>query len=422
MSRVRGYDLSSLDSYSRKIEKIAASLGLNWYPQEFELIDPRTMMATQTYLGMPTFYPHWSFGKQYEITSTLYRHGLTYLPYELVINSNPCRAYLMKDNDLAMQILTMAHVYSHNNFFRNNTHFRKLTDADSVLKFFRLSAERIRSYNADPSIGSKAVERCINAANGLKEQTDLLLFLRDNSTRTIPEWEKDVITVIAKTFQYFKPQIMTKIMNEGWASFWHYKIIRALDLSSTLRSAIGNHHAKVVRFPDDPKDFNPYLVGFTVWEDIAKNHSAKMFRAVSKEEDRSFVEKYLTEELMIRLRLITSSTAGTDILVTRTADESSADAQIIKRILQTKVGLGPIPVIKVHDFDKENGALYLRHFFEGRNLEPAFTNKTLEYVYYFWSSDIALQTVTYRRNLPFVYTFDGTRHTARKKTGNLSFF
>ena len=113
------------------------------------------MIGYEAYVGMPSRYPHWSYGKAYEKNKTLYSFNLTGLPYEMVINSDPCLAYLMRENTLLLQILTMAHVYGHNDFFKNNRLFKEGTKAYYTLEMFKLDADIIRDYINDPSIGYK---------------------------------------------------------------------------------------------------------------------------------------------------------------------------------------------------------------------------------------------------------------------------
>ena len=127
------YSIRDLEEWNEKIEAKVQEYGLDFYPQEFELIGFNEMIGYEAYVGMPSRYPHWSFGKAYEKNKTLYSLNLTGLPYEMVINSDPCLAYLMKDNTLLLQILTMAHVYGHNDFFKNNRLFKQATNAKYTL-------------------------------------------------------------------------------------------------------------------------------------------------------------------------------------------------------------------------------------------------------------------------------------------------
>ena len=162
------YTLKDLEEWNEKIEKKATEFGLDYYPQEFEIVGFNEMLAYEAYVGMPSKYPHWSYGKAYEKSKTLYSLNLTGLPYEMVINSNPSLAYLMNENTLLLQILTMAHVYGHNDFFKNNRLFREGTKAYYTLEMFKLDADIIRSYINDPNIGYSRVEKILDAAHALR--------------------------------------------------------------------------------------------------------------------------------------------------------------------------------------------------------------------------------------------------------------
>src|SRR5689334_19331391 len=154
------YEVSELAEWDKKIQDKAAEFGLDWYPQEFEVCDHNSMLGYMAYSGMPSRYPHWSWGKSYEKLKTLYDYGVSGLPYEMVINSNPAIAYLMRDNSLLMQILTMSHVYGHNDFFKNNFTF-KSTRAELTIESFKARAARVRHYLEDPSIGVEKVEHIL---------------------------------------------------------------------------------------------------------------------------------------------------------------------------------------------------------------------------------------------------------------------
>ena len=154
------YTVKDVEMWNDKIEEVVRSVNLSYYPQEFEIIGYKEMIGYEAYVGMPSRYPHWSFGNAYEKNKTLYRYNLTGLPYEMVINSNPCLAYLMRENTLLLQILTMAHVYGHNDFFKNNRLFKEGTDANRTIEMFKVHADTIRDYINDPSIGYE------NANNG----------------------------------------------------------------------------------------------------------------------------------------------------------------------------------------------------------------------------------------------------------------
>jgi len=162
-------DLEVLQHWEERIAELAVNYGLECYPQEFEICDHHEMLGYMAYSGMPSHYPHWSYGKSFEKLKTLYDYALQGLPYEMVINSNPCLAYLMGDNSTCLNVLTVAHVYGHNDFFRNNFTFSS-TRAEFTLEMFKSHADRVRTYVEDPSIGVERVESILDAAHALSLQ------------------------------------------------------------------------------------------------------------------------------------------------------------------------------------------------------------------------------------------------------------
>ena len=181
------YNVSTLEEWNEIIEKKATEFGLKFYPQEFEIIGFNEMLGYEAYLGIPSRYPHWSYGKAYDKNKTLYSLNMTGLPYEMVINSDPCLAYLMRENTLLLQILTMAHVYGHNDFFANNRLFVEGTKAKNVLEMFKLDAEIIRGYINDPNIGYEKVEKILDAAHAIRYQIPRVIGMKELSDNEIRE-------------------------------------------------------------------------------------------------------------------------------------------------------------------------------------------------------------------------------------------
>lgn len=421
------------------IEEIVKQFGLDYYEQEFELIGYKDMLAYESYLGMPSRYPHWSFGKAYEKNSTTYKYNLSGLPYEMVINSDPCIAYLMKENTLLLQILTIAHVYGHNDFFKNNRLFAIGTKADSTIEMFKFHAQMVRSYINDPSIGYGHVERILDAAHAIKLQTtrvvgekkiadedlrhrlledyknendrnnilepyvkkdppdvskiplepedDILYFLMKYGELT--EWEKNLLNVVRKETEYFIPQIETKIMNEGWASYWHYNILKELNLQDNLHLEFIKRHNDVLA--QGPGYLNPYFIGFKMFEDINKRYGReKIFEVRKLERDESFLRKYLTEELCAEFNLFEYGKSGREYVITEVSDESGWKQ--IRNDLSSSCGMGSVPNIRVIDVSKKDKTLLLEHVFEGRELHLDYAEATLKYVYELWNHTVILRT------------------------------
>ena len=433
------YVLKDLIEWNEVIESKAKELGLNFYPQEFEIIGFNEMLGYEAYVGMPSRYPHWSFGKSYEKNKTLYSFNLTGLPYEMVINSNPCLAYLMRENTLPLQILTMAHVYGHNDFFKNNRLFKEGTRAKLALEMFKLDGEIIREYINAPGIGYEKVERILDAAHairynigrviGRKEMTDeeirknriddykkaienksildMDMVIEEPILDKIPlepyddvvgfiikygkleEWEKDIVRIVKRETEYFMPQIETKTMNEGWASYWHYNILKSLDLPEGLHFEFLKRHNDVVA--PILGGLNPYYVGFKMFEDIERRYGKdKIFEVRAMERDASFIRRYLTQELCEELNLFQYGKKSFDYVIEEVSDEGGWKE--IRDNLAFTAGLGSIPYIRVTDLNTRDLTLTLEHVYDGRELEATYAKETLKYVQQLWGYKVRLLT------------------------------
>lgn len=452
------WDIKTLEEWDARIREKVRAFGLDCYPQEFELCNHNQMLGYMAYSGMPSHYPHWSYGKAYEKLKTLYDYGVSGLPYEMVINSSPALAYLMRDNSLLLQILTIAHVYGHNDFFKNNFTF-KSTRAEFTISGFKAHGKRVRGYAEDPSIGVDKIEHILDAAHAVSLQCrrnlavrkrtpqedrqylqeaarapddpfqtihrrkaytepdlrkvplvpdeDLLLFIRDHNPY-LAEWERDLLTIVHEEAQYFIPQIETKIMNEGWATYWHKRILDSLELPQELQLEFIVRHNQVVR--PFPHGINPYHIGLRVWEDLCRRYddptpeeakelgpdrptgTQKIFEVRETDRDVSFLRRHLTENLIRDLSLFEYETKGEDLVISKVADKEGW--RQVKETLLTTVGMSTVPVIKVEDADYgHNRTLYLTHQHDGRDLQLEYAEKTLSYVYRLWQRDVALETV-----------------------------
>lgn len=438
------YSLKELEQWNSQIEEAAGIEGLNCYEQEFELVSYEDMTAYEAYIGMPSHYPHWSFGKAYERIRTLNKYNLSGLPYEMVINSNPCIAYLMKDNSLLLQILTMAHVYGHNDFFKNNRLFKSGTCAEYTIELFKNHAVRIREYISDPTIGYAKVEKVVNAAHALRYQCartiganklkyeevkkrlqesdkkiesdfplleplqhkyseepdlkriplepeeDLLFFI--GIYGRLEEWEKDIINIIREETLYFIPQIETKIMNEGWASYWHYSLLNKLNLPQQLHFEFLRRHNQVVK-PHEGR-LNPYYLGFKIFEDIYKRNPEnlkKIYDVREIERDESFIRRYLTKELCNELKLYEYEKDGNEYVVSEVADDEGW--MKIRDTIANTTGLGSIPLIQVTDWIQKENSLLLEHVYDSRELELNYANETLRHLVDLWGGRVILNTI-----------------------------
>lgn len=425
------YTLKDLEDWDEKICELGRKNGLDWYPIAYETINYYEMIGAMAYHGLPSHYPHWTYGKSFERTHTFYNSGLEGLPYELIINSDPSIAYLMLENPLYLQILIMAHCIGHSDFFKNNRTFAE-TDAKNAPIRFRNASKRIRKYIEDPSIGIEEVEKVLDACHALQYQVDrrgrfrlsekelrekyseivkndkdaawknfnidkhplepeydILKFVLENNKKLLP-WQQDVISIVNEESKYFWPQIRTKVMNEGWASFWHYRMCHQLELPDELHLPILKTHNQVIR-PLGLK-LNPYHLGFEIFKDIEEKHGIEeCFLAREVCNDENFIMQYLTREKAEELNLFTFSPKGRknpDWTIDDIMEDQDSWEEIRRAVIKSVAG-NMIPVIYVEEVTEKN-ELILRQEHDGRDLELDYADNCVRLLRNIWNGDVKL--------------------------------
>ena len=313
-------------------------LGLNTYPNQIEVITAEQMLDAYASTGMPQLYQHWSFGKHFAQSEAGYRKGHMGLAYEIVINSNPCISYIMEENSATMQCLVIAHAaFGHNHFFKNNYLFGQWTDAEGILDYLTFAKRYITT--CEERYGHTAVERLLDAAHALQAQgihryprkkphnlkqeearerereahreaiyndlwrtvpgkatpsgkvqsetlrramldlpqENLLQFLEKSAPKLQP-WQREILRIVRLVAQYFYPQRQTKVMNEGCATYCHYRIMTRLHANGQIDDGAFleflQSHTNVVRQPTfDSQQYggiNPYALGFDMMCDIER--------------------------------------------------------------------------------------------------------------------------------------------------------
>ncbi|MBV9563017.1 MAG: SpoVR family protein [Bradyrhizobium sp.] len=480
------WDFVTLQRIHDTCEEVAKSeLGLDVYPNQIEVITAEQMLDAYASVGMPLFYKHWSFGKHFAFHEASYRKGLMGLAYEIVINSSPCISYLMEENTATMQTLVIAHAaFGHNHFFKNNYLFKQWTDADGILDYLEFA----KSYVAqcEERHGRLAVEHTLDAAHALMShgidrypgkkkldlreeerragqrraheeavfndlwrtvpsgpaksktvltaerrrrllglpQENLLYFLEKTAPRLQP-WQRELLRIVRHVAQYFYPQSQTKVMNEGTATYVHYRIMSRLHESGRISD--GNFleflqsHTNVVFQPefDDPRfsGFNPYALGFAMMQDIERmvvnpdDEDREWFPEIAGSgdamgvlrdvwanyRDESFIGQFLSPRLIRQLRLFhlhddPAERAG--ILVDAIHNERGY--RRIRRELSRQYDVGYIDAnIEVVDVDLAGDCrLMLRHtVVKGSQLNETDTKRVLQHLADLWSYDVSLQEI-----------------------------
>lgn len=412
------------------ITEIAKGFGLDFYPMRYEICPAHIIYQFGAY-GMPTRYSHWSFGKQYHKMKLHYDLGLSQI-YELVINSNPCYAFLLDTNSLIQNKLIVAHVLAHSDFFKHNYYFQE-TRFDMV-DSMAATSDRIKQYESE--FGKQKVESFLDAVlaiqehidpykrntkAALNEEKDLLLFIEQQSP-VLQDWQADILTTIREEMLYFWPQLETKIMNEGWATYWHQRIIRELNLTDEEWIEYAKLNASVVQ--PSSRSLNPYYFGLKMFEHIEKlyNHPSremkrqgvkensgreKIFEIRKIDNDSSFIRNYLTKQFVEEEDLFIYKKRGK---VYRITDKDFAS--IREQLIASRTN-GGFPYIVVKDGNyMRNGELYLLHHFDGSELDIEHLEQVLQYVFQLWGKSVHLETVLYGSRTLFSY--NGLKHFRKK--------
>lgn len=469
-----GDDIRKLEEAIAEITEIASGFGLDFFPMRYEICPADTLYTIGAY-GMPTRFHHWSFGKAFHRMKLQYDHGLSRI-YELVINANPCYAFLLEGNSLIQNKLIVAHVLAHSDFFKNNARFAPTNRG--MVESMSASADRIRAYEQE--YGADTVEAFIDAVLSIQEhidpslfhpfgmdraraerkrrerravrqrppageyddlwkigetaddaedkpgeqggkgagsippaagrkipphpEKDLLWFISSHS-RALEDWQQDIVGMLREEMYYFWPQLETKIMNEGWASYWHLRIVRELDLTSAEAVEFAKLNAAVLQ--PSRYSLNPYYLGLKIFEDIERRWGRdKLFEVREFDMDTSFIRNYLTKELVRELDLYVFEKQGAEWKITDQGWEN-----IREQLIRSRIN-GGFPYLLVEDGDFGGGGeLYIRHAYEGIELDLKYVEKTMPYVHRLWGKTVHLETVV--ENKKVLFSCDGEK-TLRK--------
>jgi stage V sporulation protein R len=446
-------ELTELEYAIAEIMEIADGFGLDYFPMRYEIC-PSDMIYTFGAYGMPTRFGHWSFGKAFHKMKLQYDLGLGKI-YELVINSNPCYAFLLEGNSLIQNKMIVAHVLAHCDFFKNNCRFAA-TNRD-MIETMSATAERIKHYEL--RYGRNQVEQFIDAVIAIQEhidpgliqphhmnkrrqmeklielakkdapdqgeiplfppkpEKDIVWFIQEYSS-TLEEWQRDIMSMLRNEMLYFWPQMETKIMNEGWASYWHQRIIRELPLTSEETIEYAKLNSSVVQ--PSTHTLNPYYLGLKIFEDIEQRYNNptqeeqerlgrkphhgrdKIFEVRELDSDTSFLRNHMTKKLVEDLDLYVFEKQGTEWKITDKAWEHVRDELVNSRIN------GGFPYIVVSDGNyMRNGELLLRHQYQGTELDLKYLERTLPYVHVLWGKTVHLETMVEDKAL--LYSYDGVK-------------
>jgi len=468
-----------LERFDRELGRLAHEVyGLDTYANQIEVISSEQMIDAYSSVGLPIYYHHWSFGKQFVATEQTYRRGQMGLAYEIVINSDPCIAYLMEENSLPMQALVIAHAcYGHNSFFKGNYLFRTWTSADAIIDYLVFARKYIAQ--CEERYGHDEVELLLDSCHALmnhgvdrykrpsplsmaeeqrrqreradyiqsqindlwrtlppaaehdasrsearwpdEPQENILYFIEKNAPLLEP-WQREIVRIVRRIGQYFYPQRQTQVMNEGWATYWHYTLMNHLYddglVSDGFMIEFLQSHTSVVFQPpfDAPyySGINPYALGFAMmrdirricesptdedrywFPDIAGGDWIKVLDfAMRNFKDESFIAQFLSPNLMREFRLfaITDDDLEEHLEVKAIHEESGYRA--LRQALAEQYNLGTRePNIQVYNVDRRGDrSLTLRHFAHQRRPLGDSVPEMLRHIRRLWGFTVRLGTV-----------------------------
>jgi stage V sporulation protein R len=477
ISRGGDWDFDLLDQYLKAITEVAAEYKLDTYPNQIEIITSEQMLDAYASTGLPVGYPHWSYGKEFIRNEQAYRRGMQGLAYEIVINSSPCIAYLMEENTITTQALVMAHAcFGHNSFFKGNHLFRQWTDAESIIDYLVFARRYV--MQCEERFGHEAVESVLDSCHALmahgvdryrrpppltlkaetarlaereahrernfndlwrtlpeapeaviqekkgrfpaEPQENILYFIEKHSPRLEP-WQREIVRIVRKLAQYFHPQGQTKVMNEGWATFWHYTILNRLHEKGLVDDGfmfefLKSHTNVVAQPPFDSPGYgglNPYALGFSMFSDlrrICENPDAEdkqwfpqlagsdwqqtLDFAMRNFKDESFIGQYLSPRLIREFRFfaIADHAEEDDLLVDSIHDERGY-RRVRKLLSQQHAQEMRVPDVQVMQFDRDGDrSLTLRYQRRrGRPLTEA-ASEVVKHLRQLWGFPVRLET------------------------------
>ena len=464
--------------YDREIARIAQNYGLDTYPNQIEVISAEQMMDAYSSVGMPVNYHHWSFGKEFLGVEQRYKRGHMGLAYEIVINSNPCIAYLMEENSMTMQALVIAHAaYGHNSFFKGNYLFQTWTNADAIVDYLLFAKNYIAE--CEQRYGEQEVELLLDSCHALmnygvdrykrpsrlsadqerrrqkereeyrqfqvndlwrtlpardvaesardeqrfpdEPQENLLYFIEKNAPLLQP-WQREIVRIVRKVAQYFYPQRQTQVMNEGWATFWHYTILNTLYDEGLVNDAfmiefLQSHTNVIAQPPFNSKLYsgiNPYALGFSMMSDLRRiceqptDEDRHWFPDIAGSDwiktldfamrnfkDESFIAQYLSPRLIREFKLfsVLDDDAQEHLEISNIHDDRGY--RYIRQSLADQYNLGSRePNIQVYNVNRRGDrSLTLRHTQYSRRPLAGSAEQVVRHIARLWGFTVRLESV-----------------------------
>ncbi|VCU70270.1 SpoVR family protein [Pigmentiphaga humi] len=475
-----------IQRYDEAIAECAREFKLDTYPNQIEVITSEQMLDAYASVGLPIGYAHWSYGKEFIRNEQAYRLGVQGLAYEIVINSNPCIAYLMEENSMAMQALVIAHAcYGHNSFFKGNYLFRQWTEADGMLDYLVFARDYVMAcedkYGVGPveamldschalmshgvdryrrphpishreevqrqverdeyarqqyndlwrtvPVRDQAVERASKSNVFPPEPEENILYFVEKYSPALEPWQKELVRIVRKLAQYFYPQTQTKVMNEGWATFWHYTLLNRMHEKGLVNDGfmiefLQSHTNVVAQRGFDQRGYggiNPYALGFAMMQDIRRicEHPTPEDRewfpdiagsdwlktldfAMRNFKDESFIAQFLSPRLIREFRFFAIADHEDNPKIEVEAIHDDEGYRRVRRLLADQHNRDMmVPDIQVVRYNRDSDrSLVLRHVTtRGRPLQSEDADQVMKHLARLWGFKVRLEEVDAQGNV-----------------------
>ncbi len=483
--------------YDRAIREIAVGeYGLDCFPNQIEVINSEQMLDAYASTGLPIGYPHWSFGKEFIRNEHLYRKGARGLAYEIVINSNPCIAYLMEENTMPLQALVIAHAcYGHNSFFKGNYLFKQWTSPDAIVDYMVFARQYV--MKCEERYGFGAVEDTLDACHALMDygvsrythprplsaaeerlrqrereeyawkqydelwrtlpakdrsgdaeraalrrngrrfpdepEENLLYFIEKYSPRLEP-WQRELVRIVRKVAQYFYPQGLTKVMNEGWATFWHYTLLnrlydKGLVDDGFMLEVLASHTNVITQRGFDEQGYggmNPYALGFAMFTDlkricqkptaedrhwfpeIAGGDWLKVLDfAMRNYKDESFIAQYLSPRLIREFRFFAIADHENERTLNVDSIHNDQGYRRVRKLLAEQYDRDArMPDIQIVNFDRDGDrSLTVRHRMHRKRPLTDEATQVMKHLQRLWGFNVKFETANERGDVVRTVTY-----------------
>lgn len=473
------WTFDEIDEMFHHIQRIAKDkYKLKTYPNQIEIITSEQMLDAYSAVGLPILFPHWSYGEQFVKELEAYKRGFMGLAYEIVINSSPCIAYLMEENTMLMQTLVIAHAcFGHNHFFANNYLFKQWTDAESIITYLMFAKKYIRQ--CEEMYGIDEVEKILDVCIALQHhgvdkykkpkrlsvaqeeqlkdereeyrqsqlnevwrsipnfnnnkavaeavekfpkhpEENILYFIEKNAPR-LKEWQREIIRIVRKISQYFYPQMQTQVMNEGCATYFHYRIVNdlydeGLIDDGAMQEFLTTHTNVVLQRDDGP--FNPYALGFAMYKDIERiamdptpedrawfgnqkwvgcgDWLGTIHWAIENFKDESFITQFLSPKIIRDFKMYSIHDDDRDPMYEVSGIHNDQGYKTVRTNLAQQYNIGyKMPDIQVYNVDRwGDRTMTLRHYMVNRRpLDTESAGQTIKYLSSLWGYPITLESV-----------------------------